>query len=91
MLRKGVIGDVSFQRIVALARFFRVPLESFRQEGPPDEPVDACIQDALAQPLIRELVLRVGNLSVGQRALVLEMLAHMDHEPAENASHPEQP
>jgi hypothetical protein len=77
-LRKGTIRDVSFQRMAVLARFFYVSLEYFRREGPPVETMADDVREALAQPLVRELVLRVANVSMAQRALVLQMLGHAD-------------
>jgi hypothetical protein len=35
--------------------------------------LDDELWEVLAQPLVRELVLRVGHLSLAQRALVLEI------------------
>ena len=62
ILRKGTIGAVSFQRVKALARFFRVPLDYFSQEGPPVDTLDALVREALAQPLVREVALRAGKV-----------------------------
>lgn len=78
ILRKGTIGAVSLQRAEALARFFRVSLDYFRQEGPPVDTMDALVQEALAQPLVREVALRAGKIGTAQRALVLQMLEHAD-------------
>ena len=85
-VRKGTIGAVPVHRAAPLARFFGVPLDYFSQDEPPVEMLDDDVREALAQPLVRELVLRVGNLSLAQRALVLEILEHIDHlrvEPAQ--------
>jgi hypothetical protein len=35
LLRKGTIDAVAFQRVEALARFFDVSLDYFRQQEPP--------------------------------------------------------
>jgi transcriptional regulator with XRE-family HTH domain len=78
-VRKGTIGAVPVHRAAPLARFFGVPLDYFSQEEPPVEILDDDVREALAQPLVRELVLRVGHLSLAQRALVLEILEHIDH------------
>jgi transcriptional regulator with XRE-family HTH domain len=78
ILRKGTIGAVSFQRVDALARFFHVPLDYFSQQGPPADPIDDLVREALAQPLVRELTLRAGKVGTAQRALVLQMLEHAD-------------
>jgi transcriptional regulator with XRE-family HTH domain len=78
ILRKGTIGAVSFQRVDALARFFHVPLDYFRQEGPPADPLDAPVREALAKPLVRELTLRAGKVGTAQCALILQMLEHAD-------------
>ena len=85
-VRKGTIGAVPVHRAAPLARFFGVPLDYFSQDEPPVEMLDDDVREALAQPLVRELVLRVGHLSMTQRALVLEILEHIDHlrvEPAQ--------
>jgi len=78
-VRKGTIGAVPVRRAAPLARFFGVPLDYFSQDEPPVEMLDDDVREALAQPLLRELVLRVGHLSLAQRALVLEILEHIDH------------
>ncbi|MGE3540212.1 MAG: helix-turn-helix domain-containing protein [Candidatus Tectimicrobiota bacterium] len=78
ILRKGTIGAISLQRADALARFFRVSLDYFRQEGPPVDTMDALVREALAQPLVREVALRAGKVGTAQRALVLQMLEHAD-------------
>jgi transcriptional regulator with XRE-family HTH domain len=90
-LRKGTIGAVPFHRVDALARFFHVPLEYFRQEGPPTDTMDDLVREALAPPLVRELTLRAGKIGLAQRALVLQMLEHADqvlHEFAPPAAAP---
>lgn len=91
LLRKGAIRDVSFQRMAILAQFFRVSLEYFCPEGPPVEPLDDDVREALAQPLVRDLVLRVAHASLAQRALVLQILEHADHVLVETASRPTEP
>ena len=91
LLRKRAIRDVSLQRMAVLARFFHVSLEYFRHEGPPVETMADDIREALAQPLVRELVLRVAHVSLAQRALVLQMLEHADHMLVETASLPAAP
>ena len=78
-VRKGTIGAVPVHRAAALARFFGVPLDYFSQDEPPVETMADDVREALAQPLVRELVLRVGHLSLAQRTLVLEILEHIDH------------
>ena len=78
-VRKGTISAVPVHRAAPLARFFGVPLDYFSQDEPPVETMADDVQEALAQPLVRELVLRVGHLSLVQRALVLEILEHIDH------------
>jgi transcriptional regulator with XRE-family HTH domain len=78
MLRKGTIGAIAFQRVEALARFFHVPLDYFSQEEPPGDRLGDPLQEALAQPLVRELTLRAGKMGIAQRALVLQMLEHAD-------------
>ena len=86
ILRKGTIRAVSFQRVVALARFFGVPLRYFSPEVPPVEPLADAVREALAQPLVPEFAVWVGRLSLAQRALVLQLLEHIDHlqgEPAQ--------
>src|SRR5262249_9713224 len=85
-VRKGTIGAVPVHRAAPLARFFRVPLDYFSHDEPSVEMLDDDVWEALAQPLVRELMLRVGHLSLAQRALVLEILKHIDHlrvEPAQ--------
>jgi transcriptional regulator with XRE-family HTH domain len=79
ILRKGTIGAVSLHRAATLARFFRVPLDYFSQEEPPVDTMDDLVREALAQPLVREVTLRVGKVSVAQRALVLQMLEQAEH------------
>ena len=79
ILRKGTIGAVSLHRAATLARFFRVPLDYFSQEGPPVDTMDDLVREALAQPLVREVTLRVGKVGVAQRALVLQMLGQAEH------------
>ncbi len=78
ILRKGTIGAVSFQRVVALARFFHVPLDYFSQEGPPVDTMDNLVREALTKPLVQEVTLRAGKIGTVQRALVLEMFAHAE-------------
>lgn len=88
LVRKGAIRDVSLQRAAVLARFFHVSLAYFCPEESPVELLDDDIREALAQPLVRELMLRVARVSLGQRALVLAMLHHADHGLGETASCP---
>jgi transcriptional regulator with XRE-family HTH domain len=77
-LRKGTINAVPVQRAAALARFFHVPLDYFRQEGPPVDTMDDLVREALAKPLVREVALRAGKVGTVQRALVLQMLEHAE-------------
>lgn len=86
LLRKGTICDVSLQRVAVLARFFHVSLEYFCPRETPVEPLDNDVQEALAQPLVRELALRVARMSLGQRALVLAMLHHAAQMQGETAA-----
>lgn len=46
------------------------------------------IRDALAKPLVREIALRAGQISMAQRALVLQMLEHADDVLQELESNP---
>jgi len=78
ILRKGTIDAVSFQRVVALARFFHVPLDYFSQEGPPVDAMDDLVREALTKPLVPEVTLRAGKVGTVQRALVLQMLEHAE-------------
>lgn len=78
ILRKGMIAKVPFQRVATLAKFFHVPLDYFDQEGAPVDMVDTLVQDALAKPLVRDVVLRAGRLGTTQLALVLQMLEHAE-------------
>ena len=88
ILRKGSIGSVQFERIEALARFFHVSLDYFSQRTPPVDTLDDLIRDALAKPLVREIALRAGQISMAQRALVLQMLEHADDVLQELESNP---
>ncbi len=78
ILRKGTISAVPVQRAAALARFFHVPLDYFSQEGPPVDTMDDLAREALAKPLVREVMLRAGRIGTVQRALVLQMLEHAE-------------
>jgi len=78
ILRKGAIEAVPFQRVEALARFFRVKLDYFSQQQSPEEMVDLPMQEALAKPLVREVALRAGKVGTAQRALILQMLEHAE-------------
>jgi len=78
ILRKGTISAVPVQRAAALARFFHVPLDYFSQEGPPVDTMDDLAREALAKPLVREVMLRAGSIGTVQRALVLQMLEHAE-------------
>lgn len=91
ILRKGTIGSVSLQRAAALAQFFHVSLDYFRQEGPPVDTMDELMREALAQPLVREVALRAGKVGTAQRALVLQMLEHADQVLQEIAREPAPP
>src|SRR5262249_19895630 len=64
----------SLHRAATLARFFRVPLDYFSQEGLPVDTMDDLVREALAQPLVREVALRTAKVDVAQRALLLQML-----------------
>lgn len=90
ILRKGSIGAVSLQRADALARFFHVSLDYFSQEGPPVDSIDDLVRAALAQPLVREVTLRAGQVGTPQRALVLQMLDHAEHVLQDLATAPQQ-
>lgn len=91
LVRKGAIRDVSLQRVAILARFFRVSLAYFCPESPPVEPLDDDVREALAQPLVRELALRVARVGMAQRALVLAILHHADQVLGETAALPAAP
>jgi transcriptional regulator with XRE-family HTH domain len=78
ILRKGTISAVPVQRAAALARFFHVPLDYFSQEEPPVDTMDDLTREALAKPLVREVMLRAGSIGTVQRALVLQMLEHAE-------------
>lgn len=85
-LRKGIIAAVPFQRVVALARFFHVPLDYFDQEGPSVDTMNEPVQDATdatAKPIILEVTLRAGKVGETARALVLQMLEHAEQVLAE--------
>ncbi len=91
LLRKGTIGAVSLQRAEALAGFFHVSLDYFRAEGRSVETLDAFVQEALVQPLVREVTLRAGKVGLAQRALILQMLEHAEHVLQELAAPPAAP
>jgi transcriptional regulator with XRE-family HTH domain len=91
ILRKGSIASVQFERIDALARFFHVSLDYFSQEATPVDTMDDLIRDALAKPLVREVALRAGQISLAQRALVLQMLDHADQVLQELEANPARP
>jgi hypothetical protein len=48
--------------------------------------MDALVREALAQPLVRDVMLRAGKVGVVQRALVLQMLEHAEQVLQELAS-----
>jgi len=75
-LRKGKIEKVPFKIVEIIADFFHVPLDYFSQKGPPVDTEDTLVQEALAQPLVREVVLRASRLRTPELALVLEMIDH---------------
>jgi len=79
ILRKGTIGAVSLHRAATLARFFRVPLDYFSQEGLPVDTMDDLVREALAQPLVQEVALRAAKVDMAQRALLLQMLEQAEH------------
>src|SRR5919109_2774002 len=79
ILRKGTIGAVSLHRAATLARFFRVPLDYFSQEGLPVDTTGDLVREALAQPLVREVALRAAKVGMAQRALLLQMLEQAEH------------
>src|SRR6266566_3280802 len=84
ILRKGTIGAVSLHRAATLARFFRVPLDYFSQEGPPVDTMDDLVREALAQPLVREVALRAANVGMAQRHLPDQRLRQglfLQHDP----------
>jgi len=91
ILRKGTIGAVSFQRVVALAQFFHVPLDYFNQEGPPVDQMDDLVREALTKPLVPEITLRAGKVGTVQRALVLQMFAHAEQVLQELSASPAPP
>ena len=91
ILRKGTIGAVSFQRVVALARFFHAPLDYFSQERSSVDTMDDLVREALAKPLVREVTLRAGKVGTVQRALVLQMLEHAEQVLQELATSPAAP
>jgi len=91
ILRKGTISAVSFQQVVALARFFHVPLDYFNQEGPPVDTMDDLVREALTKPLVPEVTLRAGKVGTVQRALVLQMLEHAEQVLQELAASPPAP
>jgi len=91
ILRKGTISAVPVQRAAALARFFHVPLDYFSQEGPPVDTLDDLAREALAKPLVRDVMLRAGKVGTVQRALILQMLEHADQIVQDLARVPETP
>lgn len=78
ILRKGNIGAVPFERVEALARFFRVPLDYFSQTGVPVDTLDDEMRHSLDKPLVREVALRAGSMGMAERALILQMMEHAD-------------
>jgi transcriptional regulator with XRE-family HTH domain len=78
ILRKGNIGAVPFDRVEMLARFFRVPLDYFSQEGPPLDTLDDEMRHTLSKPLVREVALRAGGMGMAERALILQMMEHAE-------------
>ena len=91
ILRKGTIGAVSLHRAATLARFFRVPLDYFSQEGPPVDTMDDLVREALTKPLVPEITLRAGKVGTVQRALVLQMFAHAEQVLQELSASPAPP
>jgi transcriptional regulator with XRE-family HTH domain len=75
-LRKGRIEKVPFKVVETIARFFHVPLEYFSHYGPPVDLEESLVQEALAKPLVREVVLRASRLATPELALVLGMIEH---------------
>jgi len=78
ILRKGNIGAVPFERVDALARFFRVPLDYFSQTEAPVDTLDDEMRHTLNKPLVREVALRAGGMGMAERALILEMMEHAE-------------
>ena len=78
ILRKGNIGAVPFERVEALARFFRVPLDYFSQTEAPVDTLDDEMRHNLDKPLVREVALRAGSMGMAERALILQMMEHAD-------------
>lgn len=76
-IHHGKIAAVPFQKVELLARFFGVPLAYFSQDEP-SQPLEDATEDAirriLAEPYGRDLVLRIGDLSSRERALILQMV-----------------
>jgi transcriptional regulator with XRE-family HTH domain len=75
-LRKGKIEKVPFKVVEIIADFFHVPLDYFSQKGPSVDTEEILVQDALAKPLVREVLLRASCLRTPELALVLEMIDH---------------
>ncbi len=75
-LRKGRIEKVPFHVVETIARFFHVPLDYFSHHGPPVDLEESLLQDALAKPLVREVLLRASSLATSELALVLGMMDH---------------
>lgn len=78
ILRSGKITSVpSFDRVEALAKFFKVNVDYFAENPHPYE-LDEEMRRTLAKPLVRELALRAGNKGVAERALMLQMIEYGD-------------
>lgn len=78
ILRKGTISAVPLQRAAALARFFKVSLDYFSQEGEPVDNMNDLVRDAISKPLVLEVTLRAGRIGTAQRALILQMMDHAE-------------
>lgn len=77
-LRKGAIKAVPLEKAKALARFFKVSVEYFTQDGPPEDTANDLLRDVLSKPLVLEVALRAGKVSVRERALILQMFEHAE-------------
>jgi transcriptional regulator with XRE-family HTH domain len=75
MLRSGGITRPRLDKVQLLADFFGVSVSYFTgSEGTPETEISDALRRALAEPEVRELALRAGELAPEERALYLRLL-----------------
>jgi transcriptional regulator with XRE-family HTH domain len=79
--RGGNVGMPSADKVQALAGFFKVDMQYFLRAQPAaheQSAIDAELEQALANPQVRDIALRASHMGAEQRRLLMQIMDHTE-------------